>query len=120
LALSIRFVNGAFAPGKTLDVPNKNYLAGRRLEYKIKKEWEKQGFIVLRTAGSHGPFDLVAYRMHHPVVMIQCKRVATLGQAMTLIRKWTEKPPIAPGVVHFQQRIEVYVKSERKLFGFTV
>ena len=39
---------------------NKNYINGRAREYKIKKKFEEQGYIVLRTAGSHGFADLIA------------------------------------------------------------
>lgn len=50
------------------------YLKGRRYEYKIKKELEKEGWLVIRSAGSHGPVDLVAI---HPILkvikFIQCK-----------------------------------------------
>lgn len=37
-----------------------NYERGRRFEYKIKKMLEKAGFVVFRTAGSHGEVDLIA------------------------------------------------------------
>jgi len=41
-------------------MPNKNYIKGRAKEYKLKAELEKQGYTVLRTAGSHGFADLIA------------------------------------------------------------
>lgn len=37
-----------------------NYQRGRALEYKIKNQLEEEGYLVLRTAGSHGLFDLIA------------------------------------------------------------
>jgi Holliday junction resolvase len=40
---------------------NKNYLSGRRKEYELKKMLENQNFTVLRTAGSKGVFDLIAF-----------------------------------------------------------
>ena len=43
-------------------MPNRRYEAGRRYEYKVKKQLEKEGWTVLRMAGSHGLFDLVALR----------------------------------------------------------
>lgn len=40
-------------------MPNKNYTNGVRREYQTKKVLEERGFLVLRSAGSHGAFDLV-------------------------------------------------------------
>jgi len=39
-----------------------NYQKGRAFEYKIKKILENRGFIVFRTAGSHGLFDLICFK----------------------------------------------------------
>ena len=39
---------------------NRNYNNGRAREYRIKKKWEECGFTVVRSAGSHSMFDLVA------------------------------------------------------------
>ena len=53
---------------------NKNYLAGRRFEYRVKKYYENQGFTVLRTSGSHGFADLVAVKNDARIIIfIQCK-----------------------------------------------
>jgi hypothetical protein len=41
-------------------MPNKRYIAGRQLEYLIKKSFESKKYIVLRSAGSKGVFDIVA------------------------------------------------------------
>lgn len=53
--------------GKTPDRKNTsrvtNYTRGRNLEYKVKKELEAQGYLVIRSSGSHSPFDLIAMRM---------------------------------------------------------
>jgi Holliday junction resolvase len=64
-------------------MPNKNYVKGRKFEYKIKKEYEDKGYLVFRTAGSHSPADLIAFSpfwvyefnpmpMTNPI-LIQCK-----------------------------------------------
>jgi len=42
-------------------MPNPNYLRGRRLEYKVKKRLEDEGYFVQRSAGSKG-IDLIAIR----------------------------------------------------------
>ena len=44
-------------------MPNKNYLAGRTSEYKVMKDLRSKGLEALRTAGSHGVADIVAF---HP------------------------------------------------------
>ena len=44
-------------------MPNRNYTAGRALEYKVIKDLRSKGLEGLRTAGSHGVADIVAY---HP------------------------------------------------------
>jgi Holliday junction resolvase len=51
---------------------NKNYRRGRRFEYKLKKELEKYGFLVVRSAGSRSPFDLVALNQSY-IFFIQLK-----------------------------------------------
>jgi Holliday junction resolvase len=53
---------------------NQNYEKGRRKEYKLKKELEREGLIVLRTAGSHGFADLIAIDKSIRIIrFIQCK-----------------------------------------------
>ena len=44
-------------------MPNRNYTAGRALEYKVIKDLRSKGLEGLRTAGSHGVADIVAF---HP------------------------------------------------------
>jgi Holliday junction resolvase len=36
------------------------YRKGARYEYYVKQKLEEKGYLVVRTAGSHGPFDLIA------------------------------------------------------------
>lgn len=51
---------------------NKNYISGRRFEYSIKKELEKQGWIAIRSAGSHSPFDIIAIK-NDKILLLQLK-----------------------------------------------
>ena len=44
-------------------MPNRNYTAGRALEYRVIKDLRSKGLEGLRTAGSHGVADIVAF---HP------------------------------------------------------
>ena len=57
-----------------------NYRAGRDLEYASKKDLEANGYIVFRTAGSHGAADLIAFK-HSEILLVQCKTNGTLGPA---------------------------------------
>lgn len=53
---------------------NKNYRKGRAKEYRLKQQLERRGFIVLRSAGSHGFADLVAiHKRGKYIKFIQCK-----------------------------------------------
>jgi Holliday junction resolvase len=48
---------------------NANYGKGRRYEYRAKKSLESMGYTVIRAAGSHGPFDLVAIGEHGNIAL---------------------------------------------------
>jgi Holliday junction resolvase len=52
---------------------NKNYEAGRRFEYTIKKALEKLGWIAIRSAGSHSPFDIIAIKGDR-ILLLQLKK----------------------------------------------
>lgn len=55
-------------------MPNLKYKRGRAKEYRIKNSLEKQGLIVLRTAGSHGFADLIAIdKENKEIIFIQAK-----------------------------------------------
>lgn len=90
-------------------MPNKNYLAGRRLEYEVKKDYEDCGNIVLRTAGSHGFADLVIL---DPVtgltLFVQCKRVTTEAQFNSLIKKTKDNPKLP-----FSMMLAIKMKGQK-------
>lgn len=56
-------------------MPNKNYVKGRRKEYKLCKELISKGYdIVQRTAGSHSPIDIIAINKELKLIsLIQSK-----------------------------------------------
>ena len=54
-------------------MPNKNYQRGRAKEYRVKKKLEDAGLYVVRTAGSHGVCDLVAFGSGGLVIPVQVK-----------------------------------------------
>ena len=49
------------------------YESGRRLEYIVRNKLRERGFVVVRSAGSKGPLDLVAWK-GNDIRFIQCKR----------------------------------------------
>ena len=60
-------------------MPNQNYLRGVRFEREVMKIFKDAGFIVMRTAGSHSPFDVVLVKESKElkkiahVAFVQCK-----------------------------------------------
>ncbi|RLG82335.1 MAG: hypothetical protein DRO40_07840 [Thermoprotei archaeon] len=49
-----------------------SYRKGANFERRVKQYFERKGFYVVRSAGSHGTFDLLAVRQF-TVLGIQCK-----------------------------------------------
>lgn len=96
-------------------MPNRNYINGRAFEYRRMKAWRKKGATVMRTAGSHGPFDLIALWPTN-VFLIQCKRVHTVAQADRLLEEFRDHPPLGK---HSRrphcQVMEVYVSDLREI-----
>ncbi len=97
-------------------MPNRSYRRGRAFEYQRKVAWESAGYTVLRTSGSHGPFDLVAIptKPNRPIMLIQCKRVATAAQATRLGVAFRQAPP-APPSEGYWQILELGVRRPRTL-----
>lgn len=58
---------------------NKLYNRGRAFEYEVKKELERAGYFVIRSAGSHSPIDLVAISLGE-LWLIQCKTNAIISK----------------------------------------
>lgn len=55
-------------------MPNRNYLNGKAKEHRVKKKLVDEGYIVVRSAGSKSPFDLVAINKETKTIkIIQCK-----------------------------------------------
>lgn len=70
---------------------NMNYRRGRGKEYREMKKLRDEGYdIVLRTAGSHGAFDIIAIKLiEQEVKFVQCKPSSMSENAkMKLVRKW--------------------------------
>ena len=60
--------------GERTQMPNKNYVKGRRKEYKIVHANRGPGKISFRSAGSHSPVDVVAIDTENKTIhLIQAK-----------------------------------------------
>jgi len=62
---------------------NKKYNRGRSFEYRVKKYLENEGYLVVRSAGSKSPFDLVAIslKVYQPqILLVQCKYGAKISK----------------------------------------
>lgn len=95
-------------------MPNTNYLRGVRFERLRKKRWEEAGYHVIRASGSHGKFDLVAIYPGGIVNLIQCKVTASMKGVGKMVNDFQKKPPMLKSV-SYNQCLEIWVRSERKL-----
>lgn len=100
---------------------NANYDRGVRFERQIMEEWAAKGYEVSRTAGSHSPFDVIAYRSDHPVALIQCKvlKTGTKKRANNIVKKFMKDPPLQPSQ-YFHQIIIVYAMKAKHQAGGTI
>ena len=55
-----------------------HYTTGRRIEYRVVEILRSLGYLVIRSAGSHGLVDVVGLRKDG-VVLVQCKRGGKMG-----------------------------------------
>lgn len=101
--------------------PNKNYLAGRRFEYDRMKHYkEVLKLDAVRTAGSHGKWDIIATDWPRGIVThIQCKVVSDLQSATRYLQRFRDSPPYSPQR-HCHQRLEVKVKGSTEVHSVTV
>ncbi len=91
-------------------MPNKNYLRGVAIERKAKDLLEILGYTVIRSAGSHGPWDLIAVKegTDEPVRCIQIKRTASLAGAKILRTKY-QKPALPTGLRPYQHELWIWI-----------
>lgn len=62
-------------------MPNKNYLAGRRCEWAVCKFYREMGWEAVRTAGSKGLVDVVAWKPGGLIHLVQVKRSKRGGKS---------------------------------------
>ncbi len=72
-------------------MPNKNYRAGRNREYRAMNALKKDGWMVSRSAASHGAVDVFAAK-NGRVLLIQVKsgKARATQEEMKELAKWGE------------------------------
>lgn len=89
------------------------------MEYETMKSWEAKGYITTRSAGSHGPWDVVAVKPARKVELIQCKVVSDEAHAKRLLKDFTMNPPLQPSEM-YHQVLEVKIKGNTHIHSITV
>lgn len=89
---------------------NPRYLSGRRFEYETKHLMERQGYTTLRTAGSHGFADIIAFNQEH-IKFIQCKCVKNAEkQTKSILKEYAnglksiQIPPYSSNEIHIKDK----------------
>lgn len=88
---------------------NKSYAAGRRAEYKCIEHLREEGWPAVRTAGSHGPFDVVAWSGKH-ILLIQVKKVNTLAAMSYAVERANTSWDNSRLTEHCYLRLETWVR----------
>lgn len=87
-----------------------HYSRGRAYEYKAKQELESEGYTVIRSAGSHGPYDLIAFKGSEPVRCVQIKRTTSSAGVRALMNKW--KPVQGYTDTHYVEELWVWYDGQ--------
>lgn len=67
-------------------MPNRNYINGRKKEYRIVNAERREGCIAQRTAGSHSFFDVISINEDKRIIrLIQCKPSTMSDKDIALI-----------------------------------
>lgn len=79
----------------------KSYEKGRNYEYYLMNKLEKAGFFVVRSAGSHGVFDLIAVDFNGTVYGIQVKKNGYLQKSdIEMMKQLYRSYKIIPLLAH--------------------
>lgn len=96
-----------------------NYDAGRRMEYQACTDLISQHYEAQRTAGSHSPFDVIAWN-HANLLLIQVKRTSqsshiphAVHEARLAWNTWS-----LPNIDRV--RLEVWVRYDAKWHKFNI
>lgn len=97
-------------------MPNRNYVAGVRLERDVMEMYRKLGYSVARTAGSHGSYDVLAFDPQRPIELIQCKRCSTEAEKDKLYRDFKTKTIPSK---FFHQALAIKIKGSKDIAVYT-
>ena len=100
---------------------NKNYTNGRALEYEVMKELKGKGFTALRTAGSHGVADIVAFSSKSlPMSLID--PIGPKEMVDMVLEGWMKLPPdkVLGDFLYGGQRFSSNGKMEYDIHVFPV
>jgi len=84
----------------------RTYAKGVKAEYRLKRKLEEAGWTVVRSAGSHGYWDLVAFKFrkgHVDIALIQVKALEPSGRPKVIIQTGTFRAIEAVVFVYFGQ-----------------
>jgi Holliday junction resolvase len=73
-------------------MPNRQYIKGRAKEYRIMKRLKEEGYdIVVRTAGSHGAFDVIGIKaetLEIKLIQSKPKSMSEAAKAKLITAHW--------------------------------
>ena len=72
-------------------MPNRNYVKGRRKEYKVVNKLKSLGFpIAFRSAGSHNPIDVVGIDILHKEIHLYQSKPKNFSKSLQLhlLEQW--------------------------------
>lgn len=99
---------------------NANYQKGVRFERERLKHYAAMGRCALRTAGSHGAFDIVVVDDSFGVVtLIQCKVTSDDSTAKRLLAAFRRDPPLKQ-MMNIHQTMEVKVTGSTEVQSVTI
>jgi hypothetical protein len=95
---------------------NRNYQKGYRFERRIIEDLKRQGFcLVLRSAGSHSPVDVIALSSLGDVHLVQCKaglfNFTILKEAIGYLNSIPDTPNFYKWVAYTEKGRIVYIST---------
>jgi Holliday junction resolvase len=90
-----------------------NYRKGYNFERECKELLEKEGYFVVRSAGSHSPFDLVAFN-ENETLLLQLKRAKKiyLNSLVTLFKRDLIENKLEYLTKPQKARVEVWTRED--------
>ena len=102
-------------------IPNANYQKGVRFEReRLAYYRDVLKLECVRTAGSHGRWDIIAVDPKRAIVhLVQCKVVQNRATAERLLANHRKSPPVTP-MTNIHQTLEVKISGSTEVHSATV